>query len=123
MPGGVDRHNEQLRRHVDLCAAFHVPILSFVDQPGFAVGIQAETEAYVRSLARTRGTANRSTLGVDPRKRSTGLCELTELVCAHMLSTIRHGAAAMAALYQATVPWYADANDGHRQSVGSGLRL
>ena len=37
----------QLRRHVDLCAAFRLPVLSFVDQPGFAVGVQAEMEAYV----------------------------------------------------------------------------
>ena len=74
MPGGVDRHNEQLRRHVDLCAAFHVPILSFVDQPGFAVGIQAETEAYVRSLAPRAGAQQTGqhwewTPGSDPRGR------------------------------------------------------
>ncbi len=56
---------EKLRRFVDLCDTFHVPIVSFVDQPGFAVGTAAEAAA-----------------------------------------TIRRGVAAIAALYQLTVPFF-----------------
>ncbi len=55
----------KLRRFVDLCDTFHLPIVNFVDQPGFAVGSKAEQE-----------------------------------------STIRHGAAAIAALYQMQVPYF-----------------
>ncbi|MFQ5554599.1 MAG: acyl-CoA carboxylase subunit beta [Acidimicrobiia bacterium] len=40
--------SEKLRRFVDLCDTFHLPIVSFVDQPGFAVGTDAETEATIR---------------------------------------------------------------------------
>ncbi len=56
---------EKLRRFVDLCDTFHVPIVSLVDQPGFAVGTAAERA-----------------------------------------STIRRGVAAIAALYQLTVPFF-----------------
>ncbi len=56
---------DKLRRLVDLCDTFHLPVVSFVDQPGFAVGTAAEHAA-----------------------------------------TIRRGATAIAALYQATVPWF-----------------
>lgn len=39
---------DKLRRFVDLCDTFHVPIVSFVDQPGFAVGSAAEQAATLR---------------------------------------------------------------------------
>jgi acetyl-CoA carboxylase carboxyltransferase component len=55
----------KLRRFVDLCDTFHLPIVNFVDQPGFAVGSKAE-----------------------------------------QASTIRHGAGAIAALYQMRVPYF-----------------
>ncbi len=58
--------SDKLRRHVDLCDTFNLPIVAFVDVPGFAVGTAAERAA-----------------------------------------TIRHGAAAIAALYQASVPYHA----------------
>jgi len=35
---------EKARRLVDLCNTFHIPIVAFVDQPGFAVGSVAEKE-------------------------------------------------------------------------------
>ncbi len=57
--------SDKLRRFVDLCDAFHLPIASFVDQPGFTVGVEAEKAA-----------------------------------------TIRRGATAIAALYQASVPFF-----------------
>ncbi len=56
---------DKLRRFVDLCDTFHLPIVSFVDQPGFAVGTAAERAG-----------------------------------------TIRRGVAAIAALYQLTVPFF-----------------
>ncbi|HSF85353.1 MAG TPA: carboxyl transferase domain-containing protein [Acidimicrobiia bacterium] len=56
---------QKLRRFVDLCDTFHLPVVNFVDQPGFAVGSKAE-----------------------------------------QASTIRHGAAAIAALYQMRIPYF-----------------
>ncbi len=57
--------SDKLRRHLDLCDTFHLPIVSLVDQPGFAVGTAAERAG-----------------------------------------TIRHGVAAIAALYQLEVPFF-----------------
>jgi len=57
---------DKIRRFVDLCDLFHLPIASFVDEPGFAIGTKAEQEG-----------------------------------------TIRAGMAAMFAVLQSTVPWFA----------------
>lgn len=54
----------KVTRFVDLAETFHLPVVHFVDCPGFVIGVEAETAA-----------------------------------------TIRHGARAMAAVYQATAPW------------------
>jgi acetyl-CoA carboxylase carboxyltransferase component len=54
----------KMARFVDLCDTFHLPVVNFVDNPGFEIGVEAER----------RGT-------------------------------IRHGVRALAAVYQATVPW------------------
>lgn len=63
--GGLDAPaSEKMTRFVDLCDTFHLPVVNFVDQPGFLIGTRAERA----------GTA-------------------------------RYGARAMAAVYQATVPW------------------
>lgn len=63
--GGLDADgSEKMTRFVDLCDTFHLPVVYFVDQPGFLIGTRAERQ----------GTA-------------------------------RYGARAMAAVYQATVPW------------------
>ncbi len=40
--------SDKLRRFLDLCDTFHVPIVNFVDQPGFAVGTAAERDATIR---------------------------------------------------------------------------
>jgi acetyl-CoA carboxylase carboxyltransferase component len=56
--------SEKLTRFVDLCDTFHLPVVNFVDQPGFLIGTAAERAG-----------------------------------------TVRYGARAMAAIYQATVPW------------------
>ena len=39
---------QKLRRHVDLCDCFHLPIVSFVDEPGFLIGPEAEQAATIR---------------------------------------------------------------------------
>ncbi|MFQ5457317.1 MAG: acyl-CoA carboxylase subunit beta, partial [Myxococcota bacterium] len=57
--------SDKMRRFVDFCTTFHLPIVSFVDQPGFTVGTVAEKAG-----------------------------------------TIRRGATAMAALYEATGPFF-----------------
>jgi acetyl-CoA carboxylase carboxyltransferase component len=56
--------SDKLARFADLCDTFHLPVVHFVDQPGFLIGIPAEKA-----------------------------------------STIRRGVRALAAVYQATVPW------------------
>ncbi|HWG68934.1 MAG TPA: carboxyl transferase domain-containing protein [Steroidobacteraceae bacterium] len=54
----------KITRFIDFAHTFHLPVVNFVDVPGFLIGKQAESEG-----------------------------------------TIRHGARALAALYQASVPW------------------
>jgi acetyl-CoA carboxylase carboxyltransferase component len=54
----------KITRFIDLANTFHLPVVNFVDVPGFLIGRQAEVDG-----------------------------------------TIRHGARALAALYQASVPW------------------
>lgn len=39
---------QKVRRFVRLCETFHLPILSFVDQPGFMIGSEAEASATIR---------------------------------------------------------------------------
>jgi acetyl-CoA carboxylase carboxyltransferase component len=39
---------DKLKRHLDLCDLFHVPILNLVDNPGFAVGIEHEVAGTIR---------------------------------------------------------------------------
>jgi acetyl-CoA carboxylase carboxyltransferase component len=63
--GGLDRDgSDKMVRFVDLCDTFHLPVVNFVDQPGFLIGTAAE-----------------------------------------QMGTIRVGARALSAVYQASVPW------------------
>jgi acetyl/propionyl-CoA carboxylase alpha subunit/acetyl-CoA carboxylase carboxyltransferase component len=39
---------DKLRRHLDLCDLFHLPVLNFVDSPGFAVGLEHEIAGTIR---------------------------------------------------------------------------
>ncbi len=39
---------DKLRRHLDLCDLFHLPILNLIDNPGFAVGIEHEIAGTIR---------------------------------------------------------------------------
>ena len=56
--------SHKVTRFVDMAQTFHLPVVHFVDIPGFVIGVEGEKAG-----------------------------------------TIRHGARAMAAVYQATVPW------------------
>ena len=38
----------KVRRFIELCDAFGLPIVSLIDEPGFAIGLQAEQEATIR---------------------------------------------------------------------------
>ncbi len=47
--GGMSAGGAQkLRRFVETCDAFHLPILSFVDEPGFLIGPEAEQAGTIR---------------------------------------------------------------------------
>src|SRR5215471_5789447 len=39
----------KIRRFVELCDLFHIPIVSFIDEPGFAVGSAAEQAGTIRA--------------------------------------------------------------------------
>ena len=81
--------SEKMQRFVDLCDSFYLPVVNFVDNPGFLVGTPAE-------------------------KRGT----------------IRKGVRALAAVYQATIPWcsiivrkvYGVAGGGHSNFARSSPR-
>jgi acetyl-CoA carboxylase carboxyltransferase component len=62
--GWTAEASQKVTRFVDLANTFHLPVVNFVDVPGFVIGIEAEKAG-----------------------------------------TIRHGARALAAIYQARVPW------------------
>jgi acetyl-CoA carboxylase carboxyltransferase component len=38
----------KVRRFVELCDTFHLPVVSFVDEPGFMIGAEAERAATIR---------------------------------------------------------------------------
>ena len=42
---------DKLKRHIDLCDVFNVPILNLIDNPGFAVGLEHETAGTIRKGA------------------------------------------------------------------------
>ena len=43
---------EKMARFVDLCDQFHLPVVNFVDVPGFLIGIEAERRGTIRRGAR-----------------------------------------------------------------------
>jgi acetyl-CoA carboxylase carboxyltransferase component len=80
---------DKMIRLVDLCDTFHIPVVNFVDNPGFLIGTAAERAG-----------------------------------------TVRAGARALVAVYQATTPWisilirrcYGVAGAGHGNAQGLNLR-
>lgn len=43
---------DKVARHMDLCSTFHLPVIHFVDCPGFAVGVKAEMAGVTRAGVR-----------------------------------------------------------------------
>ena len=43
---------EKMTRFVDLCDTFNIPVVNFVDNPGFLIGLQAEESGVIRSGVR-----------------------------------------------------------------------
>jgi len=43
---------EKVVRFVDMCDTFHLPVVNFVDNPGFMIGIEAERQGTIRAGAR-----------------------------------------------------------------------
>jgi acetyl-CoA carboxylase carboxyltransferase component len=39
---------DKLKRHLDMCDVFHIPVLNLVDNPGFAVGLEHEIAGTIR---------------------------------------------------------------------------
>ncbi|NJN52455.1 MAG: methylmalonyl-CoA carboxyltransferase [Gammaproteobacteria bacterium] len=39
---------DKLKRHLDVCDLFHLPVLNLVDNPGFAVGLEHELRSTIR---------------------------------------------------------------------------
>lgn len=39
---------QKLRRHIEICETFHVPILNLVDMPGFLIGSESEKTATIK---------------------------------------------------------------------------
>ncbi|HZZ87443.1 MAG TPA: carboxyl transferase domain-containing protein [Caulobacteraceae bacterium] len=39
---------DKLRRHIDVCDLFHLPIINLIDNPGFAVGLEHERTGAIR---------------------------------------------------------------------------
>ena len=48
---------QKARRFIEMCDTFHLPIVSFVDEPGFMIGSKAEQDATIRHGANTVLTA------------------------------------------------------------------
>jgi acetyl-CoA carboxylase carboxyltransferase component len=49
MGGSLDGPgSDKLEKHVDLCDTFNLPIINFVDQPGFMLGVAAEEQGTIK---------------------------------------------------------------------------
>ncbi|MDA0350624.1 MAG: propionyl-CoA carboxylase [Chloroflexi bacterium] len=53
---------EKLARFIDICDTFHIPLMSFEDEPGFMVGVDAERAGTLRKGARVLAAVNQSTV-------------------------------------------------------------
>jgi acetyl-CoA carboxylase carboxyltransferase component len=57
---------DKVTRHVDLCSTFHLPIVHFVDCPGFAVGVRAETAGVTRAGVRAMTAIYQASVPICP---------------------------------------------------------
>jgi acetyl-CoA carboxylase carboxyltransferase component len=53
---------EKVVRFIDMCDTFHLPVVSFEDEPGFMVGVDAERAGTLRKGARALAAVNQSTI-------------------------------------------------------------
>lgn len=62
--GGVltDLGSDALTRLVDLCQTFHLPLVTFTDQPGIAIGAEAERRGTIRWAARAVAAVYQATV-------------------------------------------------------------
>lgn len=62
--GGAMEHNaaDKLVRMIDLCDTFHLPIVSFMDEPGFMVGVEAERAGTLRRGVRAQAASDQATV-------------------------------------------------------------
>jgi acetyl-CoA carboxylase carboxyltransferase component len=54
--------SDKLVRFVDLCDQFHLPVVNFVDQPGFVIGTEAERAGTMRRGARALWAVHQATV-------------------------------------------------------------
>lgn len=54
--------SEKLARFVDLCDQFHLPVVNFVDQPGFVIGTEAEKAGTIRRGTRALFAVHHATV-------------------------------------------------------------
>jgi acetyl-CoA carboxylase carboxyltransferase component len=54
--------SEKLARFADLCDQFHLPVVNFVDQPGFVIGTEAERAGTIRRGARALYAVHQATV-------------------------------------------------------------
>ena len=54
--------SEKMTRFVDLCDTFHLPVVNFVDQPGFLIGTAAERAGTVRKGVRALSAIYQATV-------------------------------------------------------------
>ena len=63
-PGGAltADGSDKLMRFADLCDTFHLPVVHFVDQPGFLIGIPAERASTIRRGVRPLAAVYQATV-------------------------------------------------------------
>jgi acetyl-CoA carboxylase carboxyltransferase component len=62
MAGAIDAAAaEKMTRFVDLCDTFHLPVVNFVDNPGFLVGVEAEKQGTIRKGVRALAAVYQAT--------------------------------------------------------------
>ncbi len=61
--GAIDADaGEKMTRFIDLCDTFHLPIVNFVDNPGFLVGVEAEKRGTIRKGVRALAAVYHATV-------------------------------------------------------------
>ena len=62
MAGSIDANaSEKMTRFVDLCDTFRLPVVNFVDNPGFFVGVDAEKQGTIRKGVRALSAVYQAT--------------------------------------------------------------